>query len=481
MGWSGGTYRKGNYGTNGWTGDASLGIGIEAGRHDTQDDDFANGINQCLNKDGSNAATGNLNIGSNRVTNVATGTARTDAATVAQVQDRTSSYLGTTGGTSTAFTVTATPTITALTTGAQYVFKANAANGAAATLKIDGTAATTMQRQGTALAGNEFKADDFITVVYDGTNFQITNIATAPLFVNRTNNRVGVGTTAPGADVDVQGTGTQLLETRFSADTSGSQLYLRKSRGAAVGTNTIVTSGDQLGGIYFSGANGTGYDAAAAINGYSGGTPGASGDMPGELRFFTCADGSASLTERMRIIANGNVGIGATPDATFRLHVVGSDSTSSNAAFVVRNSATTGLFSVRNDGAMNFGGAAASPYNDTTASAANLFVQSDGYVKRSTSSLRYKTDVIDYNKGLSDVLALRPVYYKGINDGSTQFAGLIAEEVDAQGLSEFVVYNNENEPDALHYGNMVALAFKAIQELNAKVELLEARIAALEA
>ena len=86
MAWSGGTYRKGNYSTNGWTGDASLGIGIEAGRHDTQDDDFQGGINQCLNKDGSNAATGNLNIGSNRLTNVSAGTARTDAINLSQVQ-----------------------------------------------------------------------------------------------------------------------------------------------------------------------------------------------------------------------------------------------------------------------------------------------------------------------------------------------------------------------------------------------------------
>jgi hypothetical protein len=79
MAWSGGTYRKGNYSTNGWTGDASLGIGIEAGRHDTQDDDFMNGINQCLNKDGSNAATGNLNLGGNILTNIAAGSAAAPA------------------------------------------------------------------------------------------------------------------------------------------------------------------------------------------------------------------------------------------------------------------------------------------------------------------------------------------------------------------------------------------------------------------
>jgi len=181
MPWSGGNYTKGNSATGGWSGDQSAGIGIEAGRHDTQDNDFATGINQCLNKDGSNSATGNLNLGTNRITNIGAGTARTDAAQVGQVQDGTSSYLGTTAGTATAFTVTATPTIIALVTGAQYSFKANAANGVAATLKIDGTAATTMQRQGTALVGNEFIANDIVTVVYNGTNFQITNIATAPL------------------------------------------------------------------------------------------------------------------------------------------------------------------------------------------------------------------------------------------------------------------------------------------------------------
>jgi len=79
MGWSGGTYTKGNAGTGGWAGDAALGIGIEATRHDTQDNDFATGINQCLNKDGSNSATGNLNLGGYLPTNVGAGTAAAPA------------------------------------------------------------------------------------------------------------------------------------------------------------------------------------------------------------------------------------------------------------------------------------------------------------------------------------------------------------------------------------------------------------------
>lgn len=85
MAWSGGSYTKGNASTGGWTGDASLGIGIEAGRHDTQDDDFATGINQCVNKDGTNAMTGNFNVGSNKIINLANGTGTTDAVAYGQL------------------------------------------------------------------------------------------------------------------------------------------------------------------------------------------------------------------------------------------------------------------------------------------------------------------------------------------------------------------------------------------------------------
>jgi hypothetical protein len=120
-------------------------------------------------------------------------------------------------------------------------------------------------------------------------------------------------------------------------------------------------------------------------------------------------------------------------------------------------------------------------YSNTTASAANVFVASDGTLQRSTSSLRYKTDVQDYTRGLADVLKLRPVSYKGINDGDKVFAGFIAEEVAEAGLEEFVVRDSKGRPDALHYPQMVALAFAAIKEQDAEIKSLRARVAALEA
>jgi microcystin-dependent protein len=88
MPWSAGVYTRWNAANVPpyWVGDASVGVKIEATRHDTQDQDFQDGINACLNKDGSNPATGNLNLGSNKITNLANGTVSADAATFGQLQ-----------------------------------------------------------------------------------------------------------------------------------------------------------------------------------------------------------------------------------------------------------------------------------------------------------------------------------------------------------------------------------------------------------
>lgn len=180
MGWSGGTYRKGNYGTNGWTGDASLGIGIEAGRHDTQDDDFQNGINQCLNKDGSNAATGNLNLGANRITNVGAGTARNDAAQVGQVQDSALQWGGTSGGAANAQTLTLSPVVTAYAAGQRFSFLAGFTNTAAATLNVNGVGAKNIfnAATGAAIGAGEIVSGRAYEVIYDGTQFLLLNDVT---------------------------------------------------------------------------------------------------------------------------------------------------------------------------------------------------------------------------------------------------------------------------------------------------------------
>jgi hypothetical protein len=183
MSWAGGTYTKGNNVSGGWVGDASVGIGIEAGRHDTQDNDFATGINTCLTKDGQNAATADLPMGGFKHTNVATATARNNYAAVSQVQDGDYIWLGTTGGTATAMTASAAPPITAYKAGQKFrMLTGTASTGTNVTphsLAINGLAAKSIKTgQGSFDPTiGDWISNSLLELVYDGTNFRINNAA----------------------------------------------------------------------------------------------------------------------------------------------------------------------------------------------------------------------------------------------------------------------------------------------------------------
>jgi hypothetical protein len=92
---------------------------------------------------------------------------------------------------------------------------------------------------------------------------------------------------------------------RNVAGTGGAQIFLGKSRSGSVGGVTIVNNNDQLGGIYWCGADGVDLNTAgASIEAYVDGTPGAN-DLPSRLVFSTTADGASSPTERLRITSAG--------------------------------------------------------------------------------------------------------------------------------------------------------------------------------
>ena len=150
--------------------------------------------------------------------------------------------------------------------------------------------------------------------------------------------------------------------------------------------------------------------------------------------------------------------------------------------FLVRNAAgSSPNMEIKDDGRVFLPGA----YSQTTSGSVNLRVLSDGQLKRSTSSIRYKKDITDATWGLTEVLKLKPKTFKNNATGEDAddkiYGGFTAEDIHDLGLTEFVDYNEKNEPDALAYGNMVALMAKAIQDLNGKVGILETEVAALKA
>lgn len=183
MPWLAGTFDRAN-GAAGWANDAAANIGIEAGRHDTQDNDFRDGINETLNKAGQNSPTADLPMGAFKHTNVANATARNQYAAVGQVQDGDYIWLGTTGGTATAMTASASPAITAYKAGQKFRMKIGSGLGSTGSIATSHTlninslgtkdiavndGANSSPTLGTWIAGA------ILELVYDGTYFQISN------------------------------------------------------------------------------------------------------------------------------------------------------------------------------------------------------------------------------------------------------------------------------------------------------------------
>jgi len=398
MGWSGGVYTKGNSATGGWTGDAASGIGIEAGRHDTQDNDFATGINTCLTKDGQNTPTANLPMGGFKHTGVANGSANTDYMAYGQI------------------------------------------------------------RNGT------------------------------PLYMDTTNNRLGIGTTTPTELLSIVNNTIAGASFRSNGNSAANELFVGQggSGNAFVvqrSTDTIldVACGD---GSYL--ANG------AAIRVQSSGAT-----RNGTILFSTNLGGTG-VAERMRIQNTGLVGINTNnPTGYLSINTDGSADDFS----IGRNiTGTQYIVSKR-------------MYDTTTVAGANVSIESTGGsypIRRSTSSIKYKKDVVDLDPIYADKLhQFRPVFYKSkCFSDNLQFThyGFIAEEL-AQIEPRFVQFGyqesdyedfkytdkdgNEQvgkrlkadakgEPEGVSYDRIVTFLTSVVQRQEKRIAALETRIAELE-
>ena len=111
--------------------------------------------------------------------------------------------------------------------------------------------------------------------------------------------------------IQVEGTSaasSSISIVRNSADINPPYLNFGKSRGTSVGSNTAVASGDNIGQIDWTGADGSGsYGNYGNITVTVDGTPGNS-DWPGRMVFKVGQD-NGSLQERMRITSSGNIAI----------------------------------------------------------------------------------------------------------------------------------------------------------------------------
>jgi hypothetical protein len=188
---------------------------------------------------------------------------------------------------------------------------------------------------------------------------------------------------------------------RWTASANAGGFDFLKSRGATVGTNGIVSSGDTLGQVRFAGDDGSAFVLAASISSAVDGTPGTN-DMPGRLVFSTTADGGTNPTERMRITSSGNIGVGTTSPAV-KLAISSTDAILTPVGTTAqRPTGATGYlrFNSTTDSFEGYNGTAWSPLSGTDA----LNLQSYGAVGDGTTDdtaavNAWFTDVLTYGLG----------------------------------------------------------------------------------
>lgn len=138
---------------------------------------------------------------------------------------------------------------------------------------------------------------DSLTLTGDLVPTKVRTVTTADYTIQGANvtNHIFNGTSVAGG----------LTEVMWESSANGPDLRLLKSRGGSVGTNTVVQSGDALGQIRGSGADGTNFNEAGKIVFKVDGAPSTT-SMPGRIETYTTGSLSTTPTLRTTVDSKGN-------------------------------------------------------------------------------------------------------------------------------------------------------------------------------
>lgn len=226
---------------------------IESTKFNNVINDIATGLSTAITKDGQTAVTANIPLGGFKLTGVGAATARTDAATLASLQDGTGVYVATVGGTVDAITLTPSPAITAYAAGQTFRFIASGANTTAVTVQISGLAgpkAVTKNGSGALVAG-DIASGTIVQITYDGTRFIL--ISVKPLVVGTdvqawsvVLDELAAGLADPGADRVV-----------FWDESANNFAFLTVSSGIVISGTEIKAAPANFASAVIAAANGT--------------------------------------------------------------------------------------------------------------------------------------------------------------------------------------------------------------------------------
>jgi hypothetical protein len=172
--------------------------------------------------------------------------------------------------------------------------------------------------------------------------------------------------------------------------------------------------------------------------------------------------------------SSGNVGIGTTASSVAQLQVYTSGTTA------VQAQSGTNCYGTGNiSGTGTYNGIVFSN-NGYSSFVASVQVLASSVVYNTSSDARLKLNVQDAAPALDLVNSVQVRSFDWKNTGEHQRYGMVAQELQAV-APEFV--NDQLDDDhtlGIDYSKLVPMLTKAIQELSAKNDALEARLAALE-
>jgi len=163
-------------------------------------------------------------------------------------------------------------------------------------------------------------------------------------------------------------------------------------------------------------------------------------------------------TERMRITSGGNVLVGRTTNTVGAKMCVDGDAGLS----IERDSNGYRRMTMTSSIMYFFNGS-----NEATLSSAGAWTNA--------SDARLKTNIEPIKYGLNTVLETQPRSFNRV-DVEGDYIGFVAQELKEK-IPE-VVFGEEERQYSVDYGSLVAVAFKAIQELSASVDTLNAKVEA---
>jgi len=279
----------------------------------------------------------------------------------------------------------------------------------------------------------QLNGSDVLTIESDNS----VDIDSGTLHVDATNNNVGIGTTAPST-----GYGGTISNVKLALKGSGA--------GGNNGTSTLLMGGDNNHYSYLSSEHTGGGSTYLA---------------------FGTANGAANPTERMRIDSSGRVSINSTTTTSglsAQLFVKGNGSSGQYGIGIGYGTSALEwrvMYMNSGDGTLYFHNG----NNYATLSSAGAWTNA--------SDERLKNNIVDIKYGLDAVLQTQPRSYK-MNDIEGDFIGFVAQEL--QTVIPEVVSGDPEKQLGVDYGSLVAVAFKAIQELKTENNTLKSQLSDLE-